>query len=390
MGSEDALMLNIYTKTLTPSKPQPVLIYIHGGAFQWGSSSPKFYGPDYLLLADVVVVNINYRIGALGFLCLQDKKLNVPGNAGLKDQRLAMKFIKNNIHNFGGDPENITIFGQSAGGSSVSWHCVSEGSRGLFQRAIIMSGCMLNSWSLTPHRDWANRLARKLGYVGSEDEEEILKFLQQADPVDIVKFQQTVIKPNERIAFSFAPHVENYTSDETIISQPQIEMFRASWSNDIDILIGGTPDEGLMYLDSVRDHPAILQNFKLQSVVPAEIASKPDDPKVIEFVEDLKKIYYPTSTDPTKDELAFCKVGPVNSLLTSNIINHFLRFILTVHLADKNGLNILAWNSTVRSRPSEFRRKWKNLLVSFCCGFAHSEPLPYKEAWTKRAWGLSC
>lgn len=84
-----------------------MLFYIHGGGFYSGSGSTELLGPDFLLMADVVVVTINYRLGALGFLNLKDKELNVPGNAGLKDQLLAMKFVKSNIRNFGGDPNNI-------------------------------------------------------------------------------------------------------------------------------------------------------------------------------------------------------------------------------------------------------------------------------------------
>lgn len=328
IGTEDGLILNIYSKNLSPDKSKPVLIYIHGGAFQTGSSSTKVYSPDYLLMADVVVVTINYRLGALGFLSLKDKELNVPGNAGLKDQRLAMKFVKNNIRNFGGDPDNITLFGQSAGGSSVSWHCVSEGSKGLFHKAIIMSGCVLNNWSLTPHKNWAYRLAKKIGYSGSENEGEILKFLQQADPTEIVEFQKTLIERDERVGFSFAPTVEQYTTEETFIAKPPLELLKSAWSNDIDILIGGTSDEGLMYLENLRETPALLEHFKLENAVPVEINSRPDSPKVIEFVESLKKYYYPTSKDPTKDELAFCKVCPSDSLFIINEINHFLPFSL--------------------------------------------------------------
>lgn len=337
-GSEDSLMLNIFSKNLRPNKLQPVLCYIHGGAYQSGSSTPRIYSPDYLLMADVVVVTINYRLGALGFLSLQDETLNVPGNAGLKDQRMALKFIKNNIQNFGGDPENVCLFGQSAGGSSVSWHCVSEGSKGLFKRAIIMSGCVLNFWSLTPQSDWASRLAKKLGYCGKGDEREILDFLRKADPVKIVEQQSTLLKNDEKVAFAFAPHIEHYENDNTFILEKPIELMRTAWSNDIDLLIGGTSDEGIMYLENLRDNPSILANFKLQSAVPQEIGANPNNPEIIiEFVESLKRIYYSSSNDPTKDEMAFCKVCPSNSLFIKPGNKSLFSFLVFyAGIADKN------------------------------------------------------
>lgn len=378
-GCEDCLTLNIFTKHSSPEKLQPVMVFIHGGGFQHGSNSTTVYAPDYLLMADVVVVTINYRLGALGFLCLQDKELNVPGNAGLKDQRLAMKFIKNNIRNFGGDPDNITLFGQSAGASSVSWHCVSEQSKGLFKRAIIMSGCVLNVWSLTPHKDWACRLARKLGYDGSEAEKDVLEFLQQADAKLIVEHQKSVLSRAESasIGFAFAPHIEPYTTDDTLITANPIDLLRNAWSNDIDILIGGTSDEGIMYLDNIRKNPTMLTNFKLSNVVPPEVGLDVDHPKVIEFVESLRRIYYPTSNDPVEDELAFCKVCPSNSLFISIIINHSpstipSSFILRL---DKDRRVFLAWLAKNRSRSTKFRRKWQNLFVSVCCRFAHAKSL---------------
>ncbi len=85
---------------------------VHGGAFYQGSSKTDVYGPDYFMEKDVILVNFNYRLGAIGFLSLNDKSLGVPGNTGLKDQLFAMKWIKNNIRNFGGDDHNITVFGR--------------------------------------------------------------------------------------------------------------------------------------------------------------------------------------------------------------------------------------------------------------------------------------
>ena len=82
------------------------MIYIHGGGFTSGSNTTDILGPDYLLIADVVVVTVNYRLGALGFMSFQDDSLKIPGNAGMKDQVMAMKFVKRNIDKFGGDPNN--------------------------------------------------------------------------------------------------------------------------------------------------------------------------------------------------------------------------------------------------------------------------------------------
>lgn len=278
--------------------------------FTLGSSSTNIYSPDFFMMSDVILVTLNYRVGALGFLCLKDKTLDIPGNAGLKDQRLALKFVKNNIQNFGGDPNNITLFGQSAGGASVSWHCVSERSRNLFNRAIIMSGCVMNHWAITPHRDWAFRLARKIGYEGSEGEKEVLDYLRAADPVKIVEFQKTLLNRDEigKISFSFAPHVESFESEDSFITTEPINLLKDAWSNNIDIMIGGTADEGLMNLESIRAFPQLLASFSLQRAIPNEIKADADNPAVIEFIENLRRIYYPTSNDPTKDELAFCKV----------------------------------------------------------------------------------
>ncbi|KAG5677879.1 hypothetical protein PVAND_007596 [Polypedilum vanderplanki] len=309
-GSEDGLYLNIFTKNLKPNKLYPVIVYIHGGAFLSGSSKLDIYSPDFFLMADVIVVTFNYRVGPLGFLHLNDPELNVPGNTGLKDQLMVLKFVRDNIENFGGDRNNITLVGHSAGGGSVSYHCIVEASKNLFHRAIIMSGCALNMWALTPQRDWAMRLAKILGYEESEEEKNILEFLQNADPVKMTEVQKKLIRPEEfgKITFAFAPHIEPYKTSETFISKRPIELIRTAWSNDIDILIGGTSDEGLMYLENIREMPALLTSLKLTNMVPVEITGlSVDDPIRLEFVEKLRQTYY-SSSEPTKDELGFCKL----------------------------------------------------------------------------------
>ena len=138
--SEDCLTLNICSNNIKAKNP--VMIWIHGGALVTGGSSSIMYDLEHLAKKGVVVVSINYRLGPLGFLRLDDAtngQINSSGNEGLMDQRNAIKWVKENISSFGGDPNNITIFGESAG----SWSCnlqIAAGHDNLFQKAICQSG----------------------------------------------------------------------------------------------------------------------------------------------------------------------------------------------------------------------------------------------------------
>ena len=152
--SEDCLYLNVFTptqKTSPAPRHLPVMVWIHGGALVTGESDD--YNPTQLVRDGVIVVTINYRLGALGFLA-HPALAGVPGGPsgdyGLMDQQAALRWVQRNIGNFGGDSHNVTIFGESAGGLSVTSQLVSSGAHGLFDRAIIESGAYaLNTASLT-------------------------------------------------------------------------------------------------------------------------------------------------------------------------------------------------------------------------------------------------
>ena len=137
-GDEDCLYLNVYTPT--DAKDLPVMVWIHGGAFVFGNGGGE-YDPTRLAAEDVVVVTLNYRLGNLGFLAHPSLASN-GGNFGLMDQQQALRWVQQNIEAFGGDADNVTIFGESAGGHSVMSHIVSPRAEteGLFQRAIVQSG----------------------------------------------------------------------------------------------------------------------------------------------------------------------------------------------------------------------------------------------------------
>lgn len=135
--SEDCLTLNIWTPTGKAPTARPVLVWIHGGSFMHGAGD--IYDAHRLAEhGDIIVVTINYRLGALGFLA--DPALGRPGNYGLADQQAALRWVRDNIANFGGDPTKVTIAGESAGGMSVCDHLVAPASQGLFRAAIIQSG----------------------------------------------------------------------------------------------------------------------------------------------------------------------------------------------------------------------------------------------------------
>jgi para-nitrobenzyl esterase len=134
--SEDCLTLNIWTPA-ADGKRRPVMVWIHGGAFSSGAGSlPWYSGERFAQNGDVVVVSINYRLGALGFLCLPGVS---PGNLGLLDQIAALKFVRDHIAAFGGDPDNVTVVGQSAGAGSIAILMTMPLAKGLFRRASLQS-----------------------------------------------------------------------------------------------------------------------------------------------------------------------------------------------------------------------------------------------------------
>lgn len=146
---EDCLNLSVYTNDTQGKKP--VMVYIHGGAF-WDGAAPE-YPPHYLLEKDVVLVVPQYRLGPLGFLSTMSEE--IPGNAGLQDVVLALEWVKKNIAAFGGDPDQITAVGQSAGAGLLSCVLYSPNvSEDLFQRLILQSGSPFMSWlyNLTPEK----------------------------------------------------------------------------------------------------------------------------------------------------------------------------------------------------------------------------------------------
>lgn len=196
-------------------------MFIHGGAFIVGSNQVSDYGPDFLMTEDLVLVTINYRLGMLGLLRLDDPDLGIMGNMGLKDQRLSLKWIQNNISKFGGDPNNVTLAGESAGSRSAHYHILSPLSKGLFHKVVAQSAVTL---SIAPPQPRINMLEtlKKVG-IDVKDETEALLHLEKL-PVDQVFYLQEKIANVSflnciRFRFHTQLQAENVFSDSRIVSR---------------------------------------------------------------------------------------------------------------------------------------------------------------------------
>ncbi|XP_044763428.1 venom carboxylesterase-6-like isoform X2 [Coccinella septempunctata] len=237
-GKEDCLYLNVYTPKIHDNLD--VIVFIHGGAFMFGAGFR--YAPHILLDKNVVYVTLNYRLGPLGFLSTEDDAS--PGNNGLKDQILALKWIKENIQFFGGNPESITISGMSAGGASVHFHTLSHKSRGLFKAAISMSGCMLNPWVLMENPlERAVELGSMVG-CDSKTTQSLVDCLRRRPAKQIVqavgKFQPWKYNPYS----PFGAVVDEWSSDPVLPKHP-LQLLKEGDVSDLPWLNSHTSGEGL-------------------------------------------------------------------------------------------------------------------------------------------------
>ncbi|KFB48522.1 AGAP005834-PA-like protein [Anopheles sinensis] len=266
-GSEDCLYLNVYRPKGCDNSTRklPVMVYIHGGGFFAGTASPWVVGPEYIMdTGRVILVTIQYRLGVLGFLSTGDAA--APGNFGLKDQTLALQWVQRNIRHFGGDPRLVTIFGQSAGAASVHMHMISPLSRGLFQRAIMMSGNALVPWNIPTENPLtlARATARVVGVEGSEK----LSTRKLIEALQTVPGEKLVATTKQLKAWSidpltlFRPVVESRNSPVSfLVDKPTV-----SWQNgeyqQVPWLAGFVPNEGAVRALAIFKNEKLLSELK--------------------------------------------------------------------------------------------------------------------------------
>ncbi|CAG2113156.1 unnamed protein product, partial [Medioppia subpectinata] len=239
--SEDCLVLNIWTTNTTALKP--VMFWIYGGGLAAGSIYQPEYNGSALATNDVVVVSVNYRLGPFGFL--YGDREDAPGNVGFYDQLLGMKWVRENIHSFGGDRDQITIFGESSGSESVSAHILSPLSKGLFKRAIMESGANMYN----KDRDVVNKtkalsqgkaIAKQLKCNETED---WIQCLRRADARDIIKYWDL---------FDTYP----VFGTEFLPIRTQQAFNEKKFNTDVDLIAGITQNEGSSFIKAVIKDPA--------------------------------------------------------------------------------------------------------------------------------------
>jgi len=242
--SEDCLFLNIWTPGLNNAR-RPVMVWIHGGAFTIGSGSDSMYASDVLpRRGDIVMVSINYRLGILGFLRLKDVtdgKIPSTGNEGLMDQVAALKWVKQNIAAFGGDPDNITVFGESAGAMSIGCLMVMPSAKGLFQKGILESGVGSAAASLNVSN------AGGAAFLKAADiKKDDTKALRTLTPVQLLEIEKKMMAPDESGNVKIT--VTMPVVDGDVIPDVPNKLARQGYSKDIITIIGSNLDEWKLFM----------------------------------------------------------------------------------------------------------------------------------------------
>lgn len=301
--SEDCLFLSVWRPAEDKSN-RTVMVWIHGGGYYTGTIFTSGYNAGYLAgQGDVVVVSINYRLGAFGFLF--GGTVDSPGNVGLHDQVLALQWIKTNIRHFGGDPNKVTIFGESAGAFSVGTHILSPLSSGLFGRAILQSGAPNAHFGRTSQAEsllMTNTLARNVK-CPTDKMADTLQCLRNQTVDQILKgitsdlIQDRLFKP--------------IYGDDLLPLRPVVALKTGKFNHKVDVMFGVTSHEGSQFAERIAPKMRSGESLTIESV-------KGD----IEYLTNFYKLSYGNETaqyytfklhNQNQDQLRYRAVGEVKT-----------------------------------------------------------------------------
>ncbi|XP_045493180.1 juvenile hormone esterase-like [Colias croceus] len=291
-GSEQCLFLNVYTKSLDTKSKIPVMVFIHGGSYDSGSGNSDMYSPDLIIQHDVILVTINYRLELLGYISLDIPE--IPGNAGMRDQVMALRWVKENIMKFGGDPDNITIFGESSAGTAVTYLILSPMAQGLFHKAIAQSGVCLQDWA--QGRDLVQRAFRAGEVLGKQTKDvgELLEFLRSLPAGNLTNLNNSTSTQDERyrdLAQRFVPVVEaRFPNVQPFISEDPALMLLHGNASKVPLMVGYNSGEGLTIIAS--EIPRLdIRNKNPSYLVPSNLADRLSEEQIMKVGESIKRFY---------------------------------------------------------------------------------------------------
>ncbi|KAI9554499.1 hypothetical protein GHT06_019772 [Daphnia sinensis] len=385
--SEDCLYLNLWVPTKlrnannNNSGNGTVLIWIYGGGYMSGTSTLEVY--DALILAatnDIIVVSINYRVGVFGFLYLDHE--DAPGNMGLYDQALAIKWIKDNIRSFGGDPNSLTLFGESAGAGSVSVHLLSPVSGHLARRAIMQSGSVNAPWSYMTaetSKKIAVALVNDVGCNSSMvgiDTPSVMECMRSVQAKNL-----SLIQWNSYwgiLGFPSAP-----TIDGVFLPKHPKDMLKEGGFSDAEILVGTNQDEGTYFI--LYD---FIQYFKK------------DDPSVLErekFLEIINTIFK-TWSQLEREAIIFqytdwdhIENGYLNQKMIGDVVGDYYFTCPTNYFAQKfaeHGTNVYYYHFTQRSSTNPWGQ-WMGVMHADEVEYVFGHPLNMSRDYTASERELS-
>uniref|UniRef100_A0A1B6M5R2 Carboxylic ester hydrolase n=1 Tax=Graphocephala atropunctata TaxID=36148 RepID=A0A1B6M5R2_9HEMI len=306
--TEDCLYLNVFTPVGTStnkSSKLSVMVFVHGGAFKSGSSTSLIFGPDFLVSKDVILVAMNYRLGALGFATLGTKK--APGNLGLTDILLSLRWVQDEIAAFGGDPTSVTLFGQSAGAILTQQLYLSRQTKGLFVGAISQSGTAANELGHVTKKEGERRtkvLAKHLGCDVTLDDSQVLKCLQQANVSDILARQNNINLPLKDLVagsngLTFLPVLDCYqTADRPIFDDSLDTLIAQAASRGRPLMDGWNTEEGVVKFqldDYWKQAEANLDYF-----IPRKRQNSASNTTKAALAEAIRQRFFPHTPDLNK------------------------------------------------------------------------------------------
>ncbi|KAF0311475.1 Esterase FE4 [Amphibalanus amphitrite] len=350
LGSEDCLFVNVYTRKLPPANPTVPLVFLHGGDWLAGSGSSRWYGPRYWLDHDVLLVTVNYRLGAFGFLSTGDSE--APGNQGLWDQRLALQWIDDNIQFFGGLRSHTTIMGEGSGGASVHLLQLSPTAKNLFERAISQSGTALCPGALVPESvESTTELAERLA-CPTAPSSAMVACLRDVSEEEICR---ATAHMSSRLssAAPFGPVVDGYAT-EPFLPLPPSQLMEANNFRHCPWVVGINRDEGADLAYSLLTSPERLEklNNNFAEVAPQllRLTRSTDDPSAVS--EQIRKHYF--GNQPIGDATA----AQLVELLTDRMFLHCTEKAAHWHsFYSTHKVFVYQWNLQGRVRFRDLQQK---------------------------------